>query len=294
MSRPAAGIRTSPTARLVEQRPEWQAWIQLLELAWSAVEEGKWDPLAETKLDSMPVGSSRRAPLLEAQTLTLDADRASHLLEALRGCSAAGDLPGGRSLQSYRPSRADALELIFAAVQQDLGAIAQVAAGHGIDAGALVSLANLTALPLLQSCGRLLQSKIPADWSAGYCPICAAWPLLAERRGLDRSRRLRCGRCAADWEVPWLYCIYCDEREHTRLGTLVASESGETLKVETCDSCGGYLKSLATLQKFPPLDLVLRDLETVELDLVALERGYVRPEVIPFALELRVIPRASR
>jgi FdhE protein len=294
MSRPVAGIRNSSAARLVEERPEWQAWIQLLELAWGGVEERTWEPLAETSLESMLVRSSRESPLLEGQTLSLDADRASQLLEALRASAAAGDLPGGRSLQSYRPSRADALELISAAVQQDLGGIAHIAAGHGIDPGALVSLANLTALPLLQPCGRLLQSKIPADWSAGYCPICAAWPLMAERRGLDRSRRLRCGRCAADWEVPWLYCIYCDEREHTRLGTLVDSESGDMLKVETCDSCGGYLKSLATLQRFPPLDLVLRDLETVELDLVALERGYVRPEGKPFELKLRVIHRASR
>jgi FdhE protein len=294
MSRPAAGIRTSPAARLVEARPEWQAWIRLLELAWGAVEETDWEPLTETSLGSVPVGSSPRAPLLQGQTLSVNADRTGKLFEALRASAAAADLPGGRSLQSYRPSRSDALELISAAVQQDLGAIAQVAADHGIDAGSLVSLADLSALPLLQSCGRLLQSKIPADWSAGYCPICAAWPLLAERRGLDRSRRLRCGRCAADWEVPWLYCIYCDEKEHTHLGTLVVSESGDTLKVETCDSCGGYLKSLATLQRFPPLDLVLRDLETVELDLVALDRGYIRPEGKPFDLKLRVIYHASR
>jgi FdhE protein len=294
MPRATAGIRTNPAARLAQARPEWQTWIQLLELAWAAVEEWKWEPLSDTKLGSSPVGSSLKAPLLQGQTLTVDTDHGSRLLADLRSKAAAGDLPGGRSLQSYRPSRADALELICAAVQQDHGAIAGMAAARGIDPGALVSLANLTALPLLQSCGRLLQSKIPADWSAGYCPICAAWPVLAERRGLDRSRRLRCGRCAADWEVQWLYCIYCQEREHTRLGTLVASDSGEMLKVETCDSCGGYLKSLATLQRFPPLDLLLRDLETVELDLVALDRGYIRPEGRPFELKLRVIDYASR
>jgi FdhE protein len=294
MPRAATRIRTSPTAQVAEARPEWQAWIQLLELAWGAVEEQDWEPLRDTEPGSMPPAPSPIAPLLNGQTLSVDADRVIQLLGDLRSRAAAGDLPGGRSLQSYRPSRADALELISAAVQQDLGAIAQVAGGHGIDPGALVSLANLAALPLLQSCGRRLQSKVAAAWNSGYCPICAAWPILAERRGLDRSRRLRCGRCAADWEVPWLYCIYCDEREHTRLGTLVVSESGETLKVETCDSCGGYLKSLATLQRFPPLNLLLRDLETVELDLVALDKGYIRPAQKPFELNLRVIHDASR
>jgi len=45
------------------------------------------------------------------------------------------------------------------------------------------------------------------------------------------------------------------------------------LKVETCASCRGYLKSVATLQQIPPFALLLQDLETVELDLVALDRG---------------------
>jgi FdhE protein len=294
MPRAPTRIRTSPTAQVAEARPEWQAWIQLLELAWGAVEEQDWEPLRDTEPGSMPPAPSPNAPLLHGQTLSIDADRASHLLGDLRSRAAGGDLPGGRSLHGYRPSQPETLELIHAAVQQHHGTIAQIAAGHGIDPGALIPLANLAALPLLQSCGRLLQSKVAAAWSSGYCPICAAWPILAERRGLDRSRRLRCGRCAADWEVPWLYCIYCDEREHTRLGTLVESESRETLKVETCDSCGGYLKSLATLQRFPPLDLLLRDLETVELDLVALDRGYIRPEGRPFELKLSVIDHASR
>src|SRR5439155_1483348 len=79
-------------------------------------------------------------------------------------------------------------------------------------------------------------------------PICAGWPILSERRGLERSRRLRCGRCAGDWEVERLRCIYCGEREHERLGSLVLEDRGERLKVETCASCRGYLKSVATLQ----------------------------------------------
>ena len=53
--------------------------------------------------------------------------------------------------------------------------------------------------------------------------------------------------------------------------------TGETLKMDTCETCRGYLKSVATLQAIPPFQLLLQDLETVELDLVARERGYVRP-----------------
>jgi formate dehydrogenase maturation protein FdhE len=62
--------------------------------------------------------------------------------------------------------------------------------------------------------------------------------------------------------------------------------SGERLKIDTCDSCRGYLKSVATLQAIPSFELLLQDLETVELDLVARERGYGRPEGTGFRLVL--------
>ena len=96
------------------------------------------------------------------------------------------------------------------------------------------------------------------------------------------------------WEVPWLYCIYCGERDHERLGSLEADGGGEMLQVETCSTCQGYLKSLATLQGFPAFELLLRDLETVEYDLVALDRGYSRPRHRGFVLDLRIVDRASR
>jgi FdhE protein len=135
---------------------------------------------------------------------------------------------------------------------------------------------------------------VPPHWHHGYCPVCAAWPILAERRGLDRSRRLRCGRCGAEWKVQWLYCVYCGEREHERLGSLESDDRGEMLKVETCATCRGYLKSIASLQGFPAFELLLQDLETVEFDLVALDRGYCRPLRSGFALDIQIVDHASR
>jgi FdhE protein len=158
----------------------------------------------------------------------------------------------------------------------------------------LSSVAHLAALCVLQQCKRQIEAQLPLHWRAGYCPVCGAWPTLAERRGLDRSRRLRCGRCAADWEVQWLYCIYCGERDHNRLGSLATDETGEQHKVETCATCRGYLKSIASLQGLAPLELLITDLETVELDLVALNRDYHRPLTNGFALDLEVTANASR
>jgi FdhE protein len=190
-------------------------------------------------------------------------------------------------LRQYRLSSKDALTLVEAAVRQDLATIATTATEHGLEAGALVSVIHLASLPILRSSARALEQQLPLHWPHGYCPVCAAWPLLAERRGLDRSRRLRCGRCAGQWEVEWLTCNFCGERDHRQLGSLVLDD-GELFKVETCASCRGYLKSVATLQAIPAFELMLRDLETVELDLIALDRGYSRPEGSGCKLEVHL------
>lgn len=295
MHRTIPGLRTDSSARLAgleRQRPEWRAWLRLLGEAQRQLEGPGWGTpfVAPTDRDA---GASADAPLLHGRTLELDAARARRLVRRFASIAAAGNEGGAASLRGYQPTAADAVQLLAAAVRQDRGGIGRLAEAGGVDPEALASTAHLAAVPLLHSCRRLLAERVPESWPHGYCPICAAWPILSERRGLDGSRRLRCGRCGSDWQVEWLHCIYCGEREHEQLGSLVPEDRGERLKVETCASCAGYLKSVATLQEIAPFELLLQDLETVELDLVALDRGYRRPQESGFLLDARFAVRAS-
>ncbi len=298
MPRTAGGLRTDSTSRLSQlqqQRPEWQAWIRLLAIAEQAAQaDDSSTALNDPDLATGSSGSQDDAPLLHRRSLHADLSEIHRLVGRLADTAASGPVEGGTSLQHYRPSEAEALNLVSAAVVQDNDELQALADERSLDAGALATVAHLAAYPLLRSCGRQLESRISPSWQRGYCPVCAAWPTLAERRGLDRSRRLRCGRCSTEWEVPWLFCIYCGERNHERLGALEAEGQGELLKVETCASCKGYLKSIATLQGFPAFELLLQDLETVEFDLIALDRGFTRPRNRGFVLELQIIDRASR
>lgn len=282
MHRTAERVRRDPTTRLGElgrQRPEWRTWLTMLSEVSRALEDPRWQsPLPDAPADAH-AGSEAGAPLLHQRRLKIDRRGAQRLLRGLASAAAG-------SLRGYRPSVQDAVELVTAAVRQDSAEVGALAAAAGVDGRALSSVVHLASLPLLQSCGRALESRVPRYWPDGYCPVCAAWPILAERRGIDRSRQLRCGRCAVEWEAQWLCCVYCGERDHLRLGSLVPEEGGEVLKVEICHSCGGYLKSVATLQRIPAIELLLQDLDTVELDLVAVDRGYGRPERAGFPLEV--------
>jgi FdhE protein len=293
MPRTASGLRTDPAARLADlerQRPEWQAWLRLLDEVEHEASDARWSSTIDRSDAATPPSSD--APLLHRRVLRIDAGHIQQLMQRL--AVAASALDGATSLREYQPSMPEVRKLIEASVRQQEDEIIALAAERELSAGALASVTHLTALPVLRSAGQALQDRIPSHWPHGYCPICAAWPIFAERRGLDRSRRLRCGRCAAEWGVEWLYCIYCGERDHERLAYLEPEGRSEMLRVETCSTCKGYLKSISSLQGFPAFELLLQDLETVELDLVALDRGYQRPQLHGFVLDTQVIDDASR
>ena len=123
-------------------------------------------------------------------------------------------------------------------------------------------------------------------WLRGYCPLCGGWPTLVEMRGLDRSRRLRCGRCNGDWQLPVLRCPYCDELRHHQLHALAPEGDEQTRRVDVCESCKGYIKTFTTLQAQPLRSLALLDLATLELDVMAQDRGYTRPSRPGYPLEV--------
>lgn len=297
MPRATAGLRAGFARRLADlerRTPEWRTWLRLLGEAQRASGDPGWDArFAEAGVEQPGAGSSPGAPLLDGRTILVDPRRVRRLVRRLAETAAAGDGAGAASLGGYRPSAADTVRLLAAALRGDRAAVEAVAAPAGMDPGALEAVAQLAVLPLLHSCGRLLQDRVPLSWPQGYCPICGGWPVLAELRGLDRTRRLRCGRCGGDWRVNWLSCASCGETDHEQLGSLVPDDQSEVLKVETCARCRGYLKTVATLQAIPPFELLLWDLETVALDLVALDRGYTRPQGTSYAVNARVAARPS-
>jgi FdhE protein len=111
-------------------------------------------------------------------------------------------------------------------------------------------------------------------WVPGYCPTCGGAPLLGEFRGLEQSRWLRCGLCAASWEAARQWCPFCDNRDHQTLGFLHREGEEGRCKAATCDVCRGYVKMLSTLSAPAPLALLAADAATLHLDLAAAERGY--------------------
>ncbi len=274
MQRTDAGEAAARLDALERAHPEWRPWVELLRVTFDAAVDAASDMLLPDDGLHVPVPGE---PLLHGREVRVDARRLERRLQQLGELVGLGRLP-----------EADRLQLARAVVRQDGAAIERVAQLSATDPGVLETIVNLAVWPLLQACGRELQARIPPGWTRGYCPVCGAWPVLAELRGLERARCLRCGRCGADWRRPWLACVYCDERDHGRLGSLVVAGRLEGRTVETCASCHGHLKSHTTLLALAPPELLVADLETVELDLAAWERGFRRPSRPGYAISVRL------
>lgn len=258
--------------------PEWRPLLALVEAALREVERAEWR-------ESVPAPAHRdreTEPLLSGAIITLARGPIERWVR--RVLDTAADLAAVR--------RVDPPALLQAAVVQDHTRLHDIARDAGDAHGVLRGLAPLIAMPLLQACRRAWADLAPGIWPHGYCPICGAWPAVAEVRGLDAARHLRCRGCGGDWATAWLRCPFCDEHDHARLGSLVAAEGLEREKIEVCDACHGYLKTITTFGPIPAEQLVLHDLATVALDVAAVERGY-RPPRPRDPLAVRIVARRS-
>ena len=236
--------------------------------------------------------AERGVPLLHGQTLRTDGGRVRRLIVRLsaavrQDAGVADDATAlGRAIEQGTLNTASLLQ---AAVVQDGEAVAQLARSVGIDIGLLATIANLAALPALQACGRRADPVlVGVRWTAGFCPVCAAWPALSELRGLDRTRWLRCGRCGSGWRVAHVGCPYCANADQRSAGYLAPERERESRRAVICDACRGYLKAVTTIQSIPPVEIGLMDVQTLELDIAALEQDYGRPDLPGFPLDLAV------
>jgi FdhE protein len=178
--------------------------------------------------------------------------------------------------------------LLSASLARDQSAIRAGAAHGGLAADLLWLVAELAVSPfayalqrtlLTPSCDDAELASALAKWNRGYCPACGSWPALAE---VASSRRvLRCSFCAFAWELGAYSCVHCGE-EGEKFVTAAPNEERKDRRVELCAACGGYLKTVdvPALSPFPLI--AIADLETMDLDLAAMERGYARPALKDF------------
>jgi FdhE protein len=216
-------------------------------------------------------------PLLRSEQIAVDVtafrrrwQRVCESLETRQGDGVAAALA-----EAMRRGRLDPGELTAAVLAGRPEEVRTRAERLELDPGLASTVLRFTLFPLFSALAASLEpNRSGVNWEQGYCPTCGSWPLLGEFRGLDQARFLRCGLCATGWEVPRLWCPFCGNRDHERLGFLHAEGEEAASRVAICEACRGYVKMVSSLSALTPLRLLVADVATLHLDLAAAERGH--------------------
>jgi FdhE protein len=108
------------------------------------------------------------------------------------------------------------------------------------------------------------------------CPFCNRKPGLGilRQQGDGGRRSLLCGFCLTEWEFRRIVCPGCGQEDHAKLPVYTAAEL-PYIRVECCDSCHTYIKSI-DLTKNGLADPLVDELASVPLNLWAQEHGYAK------------------
>jgi formate dehydrogenase maturation protein FdhE len=126
----------------------------------------------------------------------------------------------------------------------------------------------------------LREKRIAMGRPEGPCASCGGAPWMAARRGgaqLEGAKRmLLCAFCANEWQVSRIRCPACGEEDPVKLPNYTAP-GHPSVRIEACESCRGYVKSIDLSSDARPLPEV-DDLVSLSLDLWAVEQRFQRIE----------------
>jgi len=298
---PQAEVLASAERRwqaLIEAKPDLLAAVNLqrglltlvIDLA-RAVEGGRL-PRLSLPAKYLAAKLSRGVPVLSGEPIPLPAALLKPAL--VRFCAelaagGAGEVAThiGTAIES---NRIDAGSMLAASLGRDQDAIRTGATHMGLAPDLAWLVAELAVGPVAHALQRTLfatRSGEPAGplaealagWNRGYCPACGSWPALAEV--VDGHRLLRCAFCAATWERTIYACVYCDEQGEAFV-TAAPDEQRTDRRTELCSSCGAYLKTIDTTELSPFPLVAIADMETMDLDVAAMDHHYGRPPLKEF------------
>ncbi|NGO54175.1 formate dehydrogenase accessory protein FdhE [Allomesorhizobium camelthorni] len=118
----------------------------------------------------------------------------------------------------------------------------------------------------------------------GACPVCGGPPvssIIVGWQGAHGARFCACSLCGTLWNYVRIKCTLCGSTKG--IGYQEIEGGPGTVKAETCEACGCYVKILHQ-HKDPALDPVADDVATLGLDLLVREGGYRRGSFNPFLI----------
>jgi len=265
---------------LQQLRPAYRELLRFYEKIFIAQEASK----AHINLAPVLITSEMRAlkrreklPLVDVSDFSFDPQSARDLLLVIcdiihshnrEMTDAAGAIVQGLDREI------EPLVLFSSLLKGDDAYFDETAAALETDKNALAFVAYSSLKPSVALCAEQLSGYLKdlAAWEKGYCPICGNFPGLAVLDH-DGRRLLHCSFCWTTWPAKRIFCPFCEKTGGKNLLT-VYSEDEKDLRVDVCDNCKKYLKTVDSRETeriiYPPMEQIA----SLHLDINARQKGY--------------------
>ena len=261
-------------------RPAYKELLRFYEKIFLVQEASK----SRINLEPVQISSEVRAikrreklPLVDVSDFSFDPRSARDLL--LNICDI---------IQAHNREMADAAGAIVRGLDQEIEPLVffsrllkgddayfdTTAAALEIDKNALAFVAYNSLKPSVSLCAEQLLGYLKdlPGWEKGYCPVCGNFPGLAVL-DQDGRRQLHCSFCWTAWPAKRIFCPFCEKSGGKNFHTLY-SEQEKDLRVDVCDDCRKYLKTVDTRAAarivYPPMEQIA----SLHLDITARQKGY--------------------
>jgi FdhE protein len=138
----------------------------------------------------------------------------------------------------------------------------------------LAFLLNTALSPFFDSFAAAYRQQVESvGWRRGICPMCGSEPWMSRLDYKDGRRILACPVCRTEWGFDRLRCPFCESQDQPLLRHFTVDDD-EAHRVDCCDRCQRYIKTVDERVSDRPANLLVEDVITAHLDLLAREQGY--------------------
>lgn len=267
-------------AAVKAERPAYKELLEFYEKVFLAREKAK----EQIQLTSIQIPDKLLAikreegfPLIDKAAFAVDVKASEGLLREL--CRVAVETnevlaeAGKKLVDALDKGTLQTSTLFAKIVTEDSQGLQEVAQELGVDENILAFFCHNSVGPSLSLCAEQLRAYLDdgVSWKKGYCPVCGSPPLLSILRD-EGNRFLVCSFCGHEWHTRRIYCPFCNNQDHTKLHYFFG-EGEKNYRVDVCDVCRKYLKTIDTRELKHPLYPLLEQVSTLHLDLLAREQG---------------------
>jgi FdhE protein len=269
---------------LKELRPAYKILLEFYGKVFSAQEDSrgqiKIEPIhiPENILSAKLKGE---LPLIHMTEFVIDKETSGRLFKTICTIALSANetmaVSAQNVLKAMDKRRIDSSRLFDHLLAENDAYFEEIAGEFEIEQKVLVSLVYSSIKPSIAFCAYQLSSYLDPNhvWGKGYCPICGNLPGLAalEKEG---ARFMFCSFCWHKWQVQRVFCPFCENEDPQTLQYFY-SEEEQDYRVDTCNQCNKYIKTVDTRKinrsLYPPLEQVA----TLHLDMKAEEMGFKSP-----------------